>query len=93
MLSVCGMNCARCENRGKSCKGCAQADGEVFFARLLGEKSCPIYLCAKRKGFSNCAQCDDMPCAHYYRLRDPALTEDEWLGGICVRMQKLREAN
>lgn len=93
MTSVCGMDCGACENFGHACNGCSRQKGEVCWTHLLGGEACPIYLCTSRKQVPNCGACDEMPCSLFYRLHDPALTEEQWLDGICARMQRLREAN
>ncbi len=55
--SRCGLLCNSCEYRETcGCGGCIETNGNPFH----GE--CPIAVCCQNKGYSNCGECENLPC-------------------------------
>jgi hypothetical protein len=56
-ISVCGLNCARCdEHLGTKCGGCRGP------AEQCWSGNCTFRTCARSKGHDYCFQCDGFPC-------------------------------
>ena len=86
-LSCCGTDCSACQLHGTVCAGCNEAMGKVFHA---SEKGCPIFNCARRRGFATCASCGELPCAIWQSTRDPSLTDEAFAANVAERVKALR---
>jgi len=55
-LSFCGIYCGRCKNykQNMNCMGCRNE------LELLAD--CPTRVCAAKKGFLHCGECEKFPC-------------------------------
>ena len=89
--AVCGLDCNICPYKGKTCKGCQEQAGKVFWAKEFGMPGCAIYLCAKEKGYNTCAPCPNRPCNIWLKQREPHLTDEEFAQSIQERMENLSE--
>lgn len=92
-LSPCGIDCANgeCKEYGKTCKGCNSIKGEIFWAKYMGAKICPIYDCSVNDNkHSHCGQCEKLPCKIHYDCKDPSLTDEQHKEGINKRAALLK---
>lgn len=90
MICRCGADCETCQVYKDKCDGCEQIEGKVYWLEYIGSDVCPIYECGAEKGFAHCGYCDEIPCDIWYKLQDPAMTEDEHLQGIFERVRMLK---
>ncbi|MCX6153522.1 MAG: DUF3795 domain-containing protein [Candidatus Kapabacteria bacterium] len=90
--SVCGVDCSVCNFfNDKTCAGCDAVQGRTFWALEHLGGACPIYDCAVNlKNLKSCAECDLLPCEIYFKMKDPAWSEEEHLKMIDVRVNKLK---
>lgn len=93
LLSACGLICSDCQFYNNPCNGCYQVDGKTFWAQqAIPEKICPLYNCSViKKGFYNCAECQDLPCKKFLELNDPNITEEEHIKSISNRVKNLQK--
>lgn len=92
MLSPCGVDCGICSEFQKSCAGCREIGGEVFWAEFMGKKVCPMYDCpVNEKKLNHCGECENLPCQHFYDCKDPSITDEEHEKSINERVELLRE--
>jgi hypothetical protein len=63
-IAPCGLYCGVCPDNiiEGICHGCGCTCEKC--AAKYHHKSCYIYQCATGKGFTSCADCDDLPCTH-----------------------------
>ncbi len=87
-VSCCGANCLTCYCKDM-CKGCNACNGHVF--HMSEGETCPIYVCAKEKGFSDCGDCPDLPCDLWMKVRDPKFSDEEFQKNIDERRALLKE--
>jgi len=90
MITACGCDCEDCREYKKSCDGCAEIKGRVFWAPYMGDEVCPIYGCCDGKEFSHCGECDALPCKIHFDTRDPSVTKEEHEAGVHERAVRLR---
>lgn len=92
VLSICGLLCDECEFFGKSCMGCEAVKGSTFWAKeMMPGKVCPLYACSvNQKGFRNCGECNELPCATFIQMKDPKTTDEEHQRMLKVRTGRLR---
>lgn len=87
-LSCCGSECSKCEYYKNLCQGCNECQGKVFHAPA--KKACPIYECSvRKKKFSTCADCEELPCSIWKETRDPQLSDEEFEKSTENRIKKL----
>lgn len=87
--AVCGLDCSECHSLGKECRGCAAECGKPYWTVNLAQKICPIYACAAARNLLNCGECDEVPCAIWLSLQDPALSDDAFKKSIRQRLDNL----
>lgn len=76
-INVCGTICTECGYYPDDCHGCKEEEGKIFWTEYTGEPVCGIYQCCLReKGYVNCSQCKELPCARY-DLEDPTKSSEE----------------
>lgn len=89
-ISICGIECTKCKEYQKSCKGCAECGGAVTWTRYYGIKVCAIYQCAiLDKKLNSCGDCDQMPCDKWYATKDPSYTKEEFQQNIEERVKRI----
>jgi hypothetical protein len=91
-LSVCGLDCSVCEFYEKTCTGCYAVKGSTFWAKeMMPGKVCPLFQCAfNDRGHESCGDCLELPCKLFLEMNDPALSDEEHLKMIQVRVHRLR---
>jgi hypothetical protein len=88
--SPCGIQCGKCEFLGDKCQGCVKSCGKPFWAQ--DDKACPIYdCCVNDKKLEHCGQCDELPCGTFEKLRDPALSDEEFEKQKQDRVERLKD--
>lgn len=91
ILSPCGVNCEECSAYEKTCKGCREIAGRVWWAEYISTDICPIYKCCVNGNNSfDCGKCKQLPCKLYFDLKDPAITDEEHLVSINARTKLLK---
>jgi hypothetical protein len=93
ILSTCGLKCDECKFYNKTCSGCRNVKGSTFWAiEMMPAKVCPLYDCAvNQRGFRDCGDCSELPCATFLQMKDPATTDEEHQRMIGVRVSLLRD--
>jgi len=91
-ISACGLDCSTCEFYEKTCTGCYAVKGSTFWAQeMMPDKVCPLFQCAfNDRGYKSCGDCDELPCAMFLQMKDPASTDEEHQRMIQVRVERLR---
>ena len=88
MISACGLLCGECEFYEKSCEGCDNIKGVVFW---MNGDICPFYKCAVvEHELKNCGDCSEIPCDMFYKIKDPNITEEKHLESINKRVSRLK---
>ncbi len=88
-LSVCGTDCSACYCFGNLCTGCNTCNGKVF--HVPDGKVCAIYDCTVNgKGFKNCGECGEVPCAVWMKTRDPKYSDEEFAENVRTRVDALK---
>jgi len=92
-LSVCGLDCSKCQYFMVNCNGCKAVEGSTFWAKeFLPNKVCSLYECAvTNKGFNSCGDCKELPCKMFVELKDPNSTEEEHQKSIKERVIRLSQ--
>jgi len=91
MTSVCGVHCDKCKDFKKTCEGCEQIKGKVYWASYVGADTCPMYdCCVNKKTLAHCGKCSELPCKLYYNTQDPAISNEEHEKGIRERVEILK---
>lgn len=91
VFSPCGIDCTTCNDLGKTCAGCKEIKGKVFWTAYFGIDICPIYDCSvNQKGLKHCGECSELPCQIYYDSKDPSLTDEEHEKSIMDRAKILK---
>ncbi|WP_424358195.1 DUF3795 domain-containing protein [Methanocella sp. MCL-LM] len=89
--TVCGAFCSDCNFYGKECKGCAEGNGEPFWAAHNGFKACPIHdCCTGKEHLAHCGQCRQLPCQLFRDIRDPSMSDEQFEAGLKAREAELR---
>ncbi|MFA0816143.1 MAG: DUF3795 domain-containing protein [Anaerofustis sp.] len=92
IISVCGTLCEECPQYPEECRGCPEIGGKVYWAGYVGAQICPIYeCCVSEKQLAHCGRCEVFPCAKYFDLKDPEMTDDEHEESVIERLNRLRE--
>jgi len=96
-LAVCGADCAPCpffqkEFNGQTCAGCRQTKGNPFWAAEdFNGGACPIFDCASTKhSFNSCGECAELPCALFFELKDPSMSDEQHRESITRRVNVLK---
>ncbi len=90
-LSSCGLLCDKCEFYGNKCNGCHAVQGSTFWAKnMMPDKTCPLFKCAKEKGYKSCGQCSELPCKTFLEMKDPNSTEEQHKKSIQERVERLK---
>lgn len=91
-ISACGLFCNDCPFFNKDCKGCYNLKGSPFWTKQATKTGiCPIYDCSiNQKTYSNCGECNELPCQIYIQLKDPNITDKEHQESIQKRVKNLR---
>ena len=91
-ISACGLDCSACEFYKKTCAGCYAVNGSTFWAReMMPNKVCPLFQCAfNDRRYESCGDCDELPCAMFIQMKDPASTDEEHQRMIQLRVERLR---
>jgi len=77
-ISCCGVICSECNMYPDKCAGCIAVKGVAYWTEYAGIDVCPIYKCCiGNRHFSNCGQCEKLPCEKYYEHKDPDMTDEE----------------
>ena len=92
ILSTCGLKCDECEFFNKTCDGCRYVKGATLWAvEMMPGKVCPLYDCAvNKRGYHDCGDCAELPCANFLEMKDPALSDEEHHYMLKVRVDMLR---
>jgi hypothetical protein len=92
MINPCGNYCnSKCPYYLTQCEGCDKINGKVFWAKEYEADCCPIYKCAKSKGYIHCGYCVELPCETWQSTRDPAQTDDAlWEKDIQERINRFK---
>jgi hypothetical protein len=92
ILSTCGLKCNDCEYFNVTCTGCRSVKGSTFWAKdMMPTKVCPLYDCSvNKKGFKDCGECSELPCALFLNMKDPNTTNEEHKKSIGVRVVLLK---
>jgi hypothetical protein len=93
MLCVCGADCSSCPSFGRECAGCETLKGKVYWAEYDGKDVCPYYQCVKDKRLKHCGECSDIPCALWYSLKDPNMTDEQHEASIRERVEIFKRLN
>ena len=91
MISACGLICTDCPFYNNPCLGCYKVEGKTFWAiDHLPGKICPLFDCSiNQKSFSNCGDCNELPCQKFTDLKDPSISEEEHKTSIAKRVEIL----
>lgn len=90
-LATCGVCCPTdCRAYKTECEGCIELEGKVSWAVFYGQEHCPIYSCAREKGFYSCAECRKAPCQVWLDTRNPDASDEEFAADLAKRMANLR---
>jgi hypothetical protein len=58
---------------------------------MLPLKVCPLYDCAvNQRGYKDCGECAELPCATFLQMKDPAISDEEHQRMIAVRVDLLK---
>ena len=88
---VCGIYCGDCHFLGKECIGCGNVDGKPFWTTLMKIEVCPLHDCCRnQKQLEHCGLCKDLPCKTFLELRDPIMSDDEFIQSLDVRQKELK---
>jgi len=91
-VSNCGLICDECNFYQKNCTSCFEVKGKTFWAQDLPGKICPLFNCSVNdKKFTNCGDCNDLPCKMFNDLKDPSISDEEHKKNIVLRVNRLRE--
>jgi hypothetical protein len=92
LISTCGLLCDKCNFYKKNCEGCHAVRGSTFWAKnIMPDKICPLYTCSViDKKFNGCGECGQLPCAKFFDLKDPNISEEEHRKSIDERVSRLR---
>ncbi len=92
-LSVCGIDCSKCQYFNVSCNGCNAVEGSPFWAKeYFPNKICSLYECAVIKNrFKSCGDCNELPCKMYIELKDPNMSEEDHKKSITERVLRLKQ--
>jgi hypothetical protein len=92
LVSACGLNCSLCSWYPNTCSGCHSVKGSTFWAKeALPNKTCVLYSCAVNdKGYTDCGECDELPCKRFFELKDPNTSQEEHLASIQMRAARLK---
>jgi hypothetical protein len=91
MLCPCGFDCCKCKEYKKSCAGCREIKGKVYWAEYMGTDVCPIFqCCVNEKNYRDCGACPDLPCHLYYDTQDPSQTKEEHEAGALEQVRNLK---
>lgn len=90
-ISVCGSDCRKCCCfESGECTGCNECKGKVF--HVSEGEACAIYnCCVTEHGYSNCLDCEKIPCGIWNKTRDPKFSDEEFEKNIAERIALLRE--
>ena len=90
-LSACGADCSQCGLFGNGCKGCNASRG--MGSHASEGKECPAYLCCRAKNcFTNCGECDKLPCKLIYGTKDPGVSDEEFEEYLQGSLKRLKES-
>jgi hypothetical protein len=54
-------------------------------------KVCPLYDCAVlKRNYSDCGDCDEVPCKMFREMKDPNSTDEEHQQGLIDRVARLK---
>jgi len=89
-IAPCGVDCSTCTYE---CSGCRAVEGKIFWAKDIFEDAlCPMYKCAVIENkFSDCGECEKMPCQIHYDCKDPSLSDEVHLESIRQRTEALKK--
>lgn len=91
MTSICGVHCDECKDFNKTCPGCNEIEGKVYWTSYVGAGTCPMYdCCVNKKTFKHCGKCGELPCKLYYETQDPTVSAEKHEKGIQDRVKILR---
>ncbi len=98
-ISVCGVDCSimcvECNKheavKDNPCKGCNAEEGKVFWLKFMNLETCPIYNCVKEKQLKHCGECAALPCAGYFAIKDPSMSDEQFQQGINDRVKTLKK--
>lgn len=90
-LSPCGVDCTTCKDFSKTCAGCREIKGKVYWAAYVDMEVCPEYDCSvNQKGLNHCGECPELPCSIYYECKDPSTSDEEHEKSIKDRTKVLK---
>lgn len=90
-ISCCGIVCSDCPEHRCGCTGCRAAEGKPPWLGEAGLEMCPLYRCAVHgREFKNCGECFELPCARFFELKDPVLSDGEFKKSVEDRVLLLR---
>jgi len=88
---VCGVYCGDCNFLGKECTGCGYVAGKPFWSKMMPSKICPLYDCCRNKeDLEHCGLCDKFPCKTFLELRDPNMSDEEFIESLKTRQEALK---
>jgi len=88
--STCGVDCSSCDYL-ESCGGCYAIAGKPPFLQDIGVEICPLYECpVTKKGYHNCAPCEELPCELFQSWRDPSMSDEQHQESITQRVKNLK---
>jgi Protein of unknown function (DUF3795) len=92
MITVCGVYCEKeCRAFGNECSGCHQLQGKVSWTKFIGKTVCPIYECVESKGYSNCLDCNELPCSTWLvETKNPDMSDEDYAKHLQDRINNLK---
>lgn len=88
-ISACGADCSQCGLYGNGCEGCNASRG--MGSHSSDNMECPTYTCCRIKNcFTNCGECDKLPCKLIYGTKDPGVSDEEFEEYLKESMNRLK---
>lgn len=91
LLAACGAICKKCEYYHDKCDGCLESEGAPFWISYIEREKCILYDCSVNdKGYINCGDCEELPCAKIVELKEPGITQEEHIKRIKQQIRRLQ---
>lgn len=82
-LAYCGIYCGGCLNyrENMDCAGC-RAEEDLI-------SDCPTKVCAEKKGFIHCGECDEFPCRHLNKFYEDGIRHHKQAYRNILRLREI----
>lgn len=89
-IAPCGVDCNQCPAYEKECIGCNEVKGKAEWVPDIGLETCPLYQCSVNEHhYRTCAECEQVPCQKFREMRDPSMSDEEFVKSIQDRLEVL----